>query len=425
MIPMIPDYRARAGLPPFRLSLPSPARLALRGLSWAGSRIDLYIARRILVPLIGTIIVTVTLLVLQYLPILFERTVQGGGGTWVVWKMLGYLVPEYLDLGMPISLLLGTLLAFRGLALEQEFDALAACGIGPAQLLRVPLMYAVVMSGLIVAMTGFVQPLSLYQYDNLGFQAKVGAFGIPLHVGEFNQLTDKIMLRLNGFDDVRGKMDGIFIRVAGNKADEAVFSARTGEFVKSPESDRMILRLHHGQIVRVGTAFAGTSALDFDRYDLTIQMPAIQGFRARGEREVEMTLPELFAARADMSRPARLRRLADGEAQRRIILALLPFALPFLALALAKPPQRTSSALGVVVGVVLIVLMLKSLDIGVRATAFPAAPMLWGAFAAFCALTARLFYIHACMPGRHPLDLLHRLSEGFLDKMRVTGGAKS
>jgi lipopolysaccharide export system permease protein len=385
-----------------------------------GGRIDRYLARAIVVPLCGTVVVTILLLVLQYLPVLFDRTVQGGGGALVVWEMLGYLVPEYLDLGLPIGLLLGVLLAYRRLALNQELDALGACGFGPRRLLRVPYLFAVLVSGLTIAFSGFIQPLSIYRYDDLGFQAKIGAFGIPIYAGKFNHLTDNITVGVDEFDRFGGRMRGVFIRVDDGQAGEAAFTAQSGQFVRTHGVNTVIVRLFNGRIVRTNARLTNRSVTDFDRYDLIVHMPPVEGFRGRGGREAEMTLPELFAARHDAAVSPKLRRLADGEAQRRVILALLPFVLPLLALALARPPQRSTSSLGVIVGTLMIILMLKALDIGVKATAFPAAPMLWGAFAVFCGVTARLHHIYAFEPGRYPLQPLHDLVEALKARFRAS-----
>src|SRR3989337_141421 len=93
---------------------------------------------------------------------LFDFVVSEGGPVGVVWRMLGNLVPEYLALGIPIGLLLGTLFAFRKLALSSELDSLRAGGLGYTRLLRVPYLFAVILLLLNVFIVGFVQPVARY-----------------------------------------------------------------------------------------------------------------------------------------------------------------------------------------------------------------------------------------------------------------------
>ena len=92
--------------------------------------IDLYLAKSIAVPLIGSLVLAAMLLVLEKMLRLFDFVVNAGGPVSVVWRMLANLLPEYFSLGIPIGLMLGILLAFRKLALSSELDALRGTGIG-------------------------------------------------------------------------------------------------------------------------------------------------------------------------------------------------------------------------------------------------------------------------------------------------------
>src|SRR5688500_20213060 len=109
---------------------------------------DRYLARLIFVPLVATLTLAAMLLILDRMLRLFDFVVSEGGPVGVVWRMLANLVPEYLALGIPIGLLLGTLLAFRKLALSSELDSLGAVGLGYTRLLRVPYVFAVALRGL-------------------------------------------------------------------------------------------------------------------------------------------------------------------------------------------------------------------------------------------------------------------------------------
>ena len=102
------------------------------------NQIDRYLAKLILVPLIGTLCLAAMLLILDRMLRLFDFVVSEGGPVTVVWRMLANLIPEYLGLAIPVGLTLGILLAFRKLALSSELDTLRAVGLGYGRLLRVP-----------------------------------------------------------------------------------------------------------------------------------------------------------------------------------------------------------------------------------------------------------------------------------------------
>src|SRR5690242_1897974 len=104
--------------------------------------IDRYMARLIAVPLIANLVIAAMLLILDRIRILLDFVATQGGPVSVVWRMLANLLPEYLGLGIPIGLLLGTLLTFRKLATSSELDVMRGVGMSYGRLLRVPYMYA-------------------------------------------------------------------------------------------------------------------------------------------------------------------------------------------------------------------------------------------------------------------------------------------
>ena len=73
------------------------------------TQIDRYLARLIVIPLIGTLTIAAMLLLLDKMLRLFDFVVGEGGPVSVVWSMLANMIPEYLALGIPIGLLLGDL----------------------------------------------------------------------------------------------------------------------------------------------------------------------------------------------------------------------------------------------------------------------------------------------------------------------------
>src|SRR3546814_20892206 len=86
--------------------------------------------------------------------------------------MLANLLPEYLGLGIPIGLLLGIMLAFRRLATSSELDVMRGLGMSYGRLLRVPMMYALVLAALNLAIVGYVQPYARFQYERLRFELR-------------------------------------------------------------------------------------------------------------------------------------------------------------------------------------------------------------------------------------------------------------
>ena len=205
------------------------------------TQIDRYLARLILVPLLATLTLAAMLLILDKMLRLFDFVVSEGGPVGVVWRMLANLVPEYLALGIPIGLLLGTLLAFRKLALSSELDSLRAVGLGYTRLLRVPYLFAIALMGLNVAIVGFVQPVARYGYEQLRFDLRSGALGASIKVGEFTNLGKRMTLRVEASEDKGRLLHGVFVRAETRDGRTIAVTADHGTFLATDDPDVILL----------------------------------------------------------------------------------------------------------------------------------------------------------------------------------------
>ncbi len=373
--------------------------------------VDRYLFRLILVPLVATLVISAMLLLLEKMLSLFDFVVNEGGPVSVVWRMLGNLVPEYLALGIPIGVTLGILLAFRRLALSSELDALQSVGVGYDRLLRVPYAFAVVFAFVNLLLVGFLQPLARYNYEGLRFELRSGALGASIRVGEFARLGDRITLRVEESFDHGSDLRGVFVRAADAGGRALAVSAARGQFLRTDDPDTILLRLRNGTLVHDPGGGSPPRVLTFVQHDLPIALPPMEPFRARGGRNLELTLPELVEAMTSPETPAEKAQGARATFHRRIIQVVVMLVLPLLAVALAVPPKRSSSSLGVFLSIVLLVTYHKVTEYGERMGAIGRVdPMLaqWVPFALFTAFSLWLYHILAHRAGGQPIGALER-----------------
>src|SRR3546814_14755361 len=81
----------------------------------------------------------------------------------------------------------------------------------------------------------------------------------------------------------------------------------------------------------------------------------VEAFRGRGGRDRALTIPELVRTGGDIREPEEFRRASIANFNHRMVQVAAMFALPLLALSLAIPPKRSTSALGVFLSIVIIV----------------------------------------------------------------------
>ena len=368
---------------------------------------DKYIARLVIVPMLSVFVIAASLLVLDKMLKLFDFVATEGGPVSVVFKMLANLLPEYASLAIPLGLMLGILLAFRRLATSSELDVMRAVGLSYTRLLRVPYLFTVVLAALNLLIVGYLQPLSRYYYEQLQFDLRSGALGASIKVGEFNTLQDRTALRVDASRDEGRDLQGIFARIASKDGQVLVISAREGQFFANKENpDTVILRLSEGQIVQDGPGINSPRVLTFATHDLPIDLPRIEQFRSRGERDREYLLPELLRIgwSKDSTQSARYQSIAS--LNYRLVEVAMMFLLPLLAVSLAVPPKRSSSALGVFISIVMVVAYHKVNEYGQDIASLGRVDptlALWGPFVLFAALIVWMYRQLAYVPGGQPI----------------------
>ena len=377
---------------------------------------DRYLAKLIAVPLFSTLVIAAMLLVLEKMLRLFDFVAAEGGPVSVVWRMLANLIPEYLSLGIPIGLLLGILLAFRQLALSSELDVLRAVGQGYGRLLRVPYIFTVALMLVNLALVGFIQPLSRYYYEELRFELRSGALGASIKVGEFNNLGNRMTLRIEESRDNGTKLSGIFVRAENKKEQTVSVTAETGQFLATDDPDTIILRLTNGVLVHDAPNYENPRILSFSNHDLPIDLPDIESFRSRGGKDLEYTIPELVRVGLDEKRPLTERNESRANFHFRMVEVVMMLLLPLLAVALAVPPKRSSSALGVFLSIVMIVTYHKvneyGEDIGSLGLVDPIIA-LWLPFCLFAGLIMWMYHVAAHVPGGQPIGALEKAFSKF------------
>lgn len=374
--------------------------------------IDRYILRLTVVPMIGVFVLAASLLTLEKMLRLLDFVAVQGGPIGVVFKMLATLVPEYASLAIPLGLLLGVLMAFRKLATSSELDVMRAVGQSYWRLLRVPYMITAVLVAINVALVFYVQPVSRYWYERLDYELRSGALGASIKVGEFTTLKDRMALRIERSEDEGRRLIGIFARVANEKGQVLSISAKEGTFLATSDNpDTIILRLSDGIIVQDMGGQNTPRVLSFTRHDLPIDLPAVERFRSRGDETREYILPELlrigWGDGTGADREAQVGSQASFNF--RLVEVVMMLLMPLLAVSLAIPPKRSTSALGVFVSIVMVVAYHKinqyAEDYATLGRVDPTLA-LWVPFVVFAALILWMYYRVAHVPGGQAIGAL-------------------
>jgi lipopolysaccharide export system permease protein len=355
---------------------------------------------------------------------LFQYVVDAGGPVSVVWRMLANLLPEYLSLGIPIGLMLGILLAFRKLALSSELDAMRGIGVGYGRLLRIPFAYAIPLAIINLFIVGYLEPYTHYRYEGLRFDLKSGALGAAIKVGEFNRLGKHLTVRIERSENKGTQLHGIFVQTDNAKGMSVAATAEHGRFLSTDNPDVILFRLTKGRLIQDSPKFSTPRTLAFEVYDLPVNLPAIDQFRRRGGTvSDELYLHELWRTGYGGGAPNVRQKLEAAAALNfRLAEVVMMFMLPFLAVALAVPPKRSTSSLGIFLSILIVVAYHK---VNQYAEAIAtngevnAVLALWVPLVLLSALILWMYHVLAHKPGGQPIGAL----EWFFAKMakRIRG----
>jgi lipopolysaccharide export system permease protein len=248
------------------------------------------------------------------------------------------------------------LLAFRKLALSSELDALRGIGIGYGRLLRVPYMFALGLLVVNIAIVGWVDPMHDTVTKGCGSSSSQGRSARPSRSANSTSSAKRMTLRIDRSEQKGTRLMGIFTALDDRSGTRIAATAAEGQFLSTDDPDTIIFRLKNGRLVQDNKGFAAPRTLSFESYDLPINLPSIDPFRGRGNDMKELVLPELVArAYGGSAASAQDEIAARANLHFRLVEIAMMLMLPMLAIALAIPPKRSSSSLGIFVGIVMVV----------------------------------------------------------------------
>lgn len=370
------------------------------------TKMDRYIARLMFKPLATVLVLSALILMLDKLQRLLDLVVNEGGSPRIMFSLLANIAPTYISFGVVLGSLLSIVLAFRKLALSAELDVLRATGVSYERMLAMPFCFAGLLIAFNFALIGFVQPHSRFTYKQIETDLRSGALGVAVKQAEFNHIGKASTLWIGTIDGDR--LENVFIRLSDRKTPVTV-SARQALVQGTPEGDALLLRLRDGVLIQESKAFSEPRTLSFATYDMRIPLPEIAAALRRGSDADELTIPELASVASAPGDSKVGQTVAAANLHFRLVQIATLLVLPLLGLALAVPPKRTASGLGIFVAVVMLVLWYKVDQFALmRAASGSVNPIvgLWGSFAIFAGISALLYYRFAYHVGGQPLGAI-------------------
>jgi lipopolysaccharide export system permease protein len=366
-------------------------------------RIDLYILKRVSLPLLAAVGVAMAALLLERLIRLLDLFANRGGPINIIFKMLANLVPHYLGIALPAALFVGVLFASMRLSQDSELDAMRASGISLRRLM-VPIMsltiILVLVSGYVI---GFLQPHTRWAYRALVHLVVETAWDSAIERGAFFSGFGGKTILIGDISDGGKRLSHVFVKEVDDQGRDLVITAESGQLKR--DGLGLVLTLQNGARLETTPGTDEAQAVAFEQLDLPMESAAAEPFRSRGEKESELDFTELLIAYFNNTSGLHLEDTM-AEINSRLIRTLSMLFLPLLAMPIGISSRRTSKGVRIGVGVLFLVAYFQLLQFGRDAVSSALAGpflVLWVPFLIFAAATTWLFYLANSKPGADPL----------------------
>jgi len=327
--------------------------------------INRYIIREIAAPfLLGLGAFTGILLIARILK-LVELVVNRGVPLLQVIKLFSYILPAFLEVTVPMALLLGVLIAFGRLSSDSELVALHTSGVSLYQLLVPVAMVAGVVYCATLALSIYARPWGNRMLrDGLYELAKTRASaGIREQV--FNDDFAGLVIYVEEIEPPGTTLKRILISDTRDPNQHNTVFAKVGIVVNNEATQTLTLRLLDGSIHSVDQDGRTYNRTDFSIYDMSLDLDtALARARQRERDPNELTLTELRHAIAAKASGGQSSLAEQVELQRKFSIPFACIVFAALAVPLGVQPTRSVRSRGFSTSLVLILVYYLLLSLG-------------------------------------------------------------
>ncbi len=311
--------------------------------------LSIYLISEILPPfLIGLLAFTVILFTARMLK-LVELVVTRGLPLLKIGKLFTLILPTFLEMTVPMALLLGILLGLGRLSSDQETTALKASGISPFQILLPIGMLALFISLLSLLITTLVRPVANRTLNKELYNIAKGHVVTALREKVFNDNFPDVLIYVEEVVPPGNASQGILIVDRRDPDRENVIFGKVALFLTDEESRTLNLKIFDGIIHEREKTTPNFSQTHFNVYNIKLDLEeAFSLMRKKERRPKEMSLQQL--GRTIRSKEAKGIKPTPEvmELHQRFSFAFAPlvFGLLGVSLAIMPTPSRTGRSWG-------------------------------------------------------------------------------
>ena len=221
------------------------------------------------------------------------QAASGGISADVLFTLMGYRMPGFLELILPLGLFIGILLAYGRMYLESEMTVLFACGVSERRLVMLTMGTSLIVMFLVGAMSLVISPWGMQNVEKIfRDQSKLTEFEM-LAPGRFQALkTGQRVTYTEALSDDKKELQGVFISEKTKDEQLLILTpAETGTQYVDPKTGSRFLVLHNGKRYQGMPGELEFNVIEFESYGLKISEPPAE---QRGRKDESIDTIELW-----------------------------------------------------------------------------------------------------------------------------------
>jgi LPS export ABC transporter permease LptF/LPS export ABC transporter permease LptG len=311
--------------------------------------IDRYVIREVLWPFVIGLLVFTFMLIIPFLIEYAENFISKGVPALVVLRVMGTLLPSALGLTIPMSLLLGLLVAFGRLSADREFVALQACGVSLLRLMRpvgclAILAWAATSYVLLVAV-----PDANQRFREITFSIVAERAEGEVRPRVFFEDFPDVVLYVRDIPPSGVGWSDVFVSVTRAGQPPTVYLARQGRVVIDRERRTVEMVLEKGSS-HSADQDGKYAVARFERLLLSLNPDTVFPREGPAKGAREMSIPELRARAAELEREGIYPHSELFEIQKKFSIPFACFVFALIGLALGASSRRDGKLASFVIG---------------------------------------------------------------------------
>lgn len=210
-------------------------------------KLDKFILKSFIGPLILTFFIVLIILILQFLWMYVDELAGKGLELKVVAELIFHFSLSFVPMALPLAILLAALMTFGNLGEYSELTALKSSGIPLKRIIQPLVVLMIFITVISFFFSNNVLPYANRQARTLLYDIRRKRPDINLQAGTFNNDIDGFSIKVTSKDPVTNRLDKLFIYDhRANRGNNSVIYADSGYMKVTPDETAMMMILYNG-----------------------------------------------------------------------------------------------------------------------------------------------------------------------------------